>query len=352
MSNFKLLLIEDDDQALDLCQEDVNEFEKENSCKIDLVKCKNLIDANSILNNSFDGVIIDLKLDNQGDGSEGNKILIKIEEMKYRIPIAILTATPGSVDILPNYIGVFKKGDKGAGYHDLLVHFWDVYNTGITRIMGGRGKIEESLGHVFNENLMPEQFRKRWIEYGKVVSSRTEKAMLRHVLNHLLQLLDEDDDSCFPEEVYIIPPITKEYKTGSIILDKKEGRFFVIMTPACDLVIRNNGERKTDRILVVEIDSYDTILKKYISTNDREKSYKNALTLYYHWLPKTSFFNGGYINFRKLNTMNDDGIKTTFGEPIIQISPSFVKDIISRFSTYYARQGQPEIDNIYSLDGN
>ena len=28
----------------------------------------------------------------------------------------------------------------------------------------------------------------------------------------------------------------------------------------------------------------------------------------------------------------------------IQISPSFVKDIVARFSSYYARQGQPNID--------
>ena len=34
----------------------------------------------------------------------------------------------------------------------------------------------------------------------------------------------------------------------------------------------------------------------------------------------------------------------TYSPTKIPISPPFVKDIVARFSSYYARQGQPNID--------
>ena len=131
--------------------------------------------------------------------------------------------------------------------------------------------------------------------------------------------------------------------TGSIV--KIDEQSFVVLSPACDLVPRGeNGVRNTDYILLVEIESVDKVLGgskskgrvRELCTNKRD---------YYHWLPKTDFFEGGILNFRKLTTLDKDDFDEKFGKPTIQISPSFVKDIVSRFSSYYARQGQPDIDS-------
>jgi len=352
MSDLKIMIVEDNETDLNSCQDCVHDFEQEKKCKIELVICKTIDEAFKRLDMTFDGAIIDIKLGTQGTGDEGNKVLDKIKETNLRIPVAILTATPGSVEQKPNYIGVLKKGSPGSSYTDLLNQFWEIYNTGLTRIMGGRGKIEESLGCVFNENLMPEQYRKKWIEYGKKDTLRTEKALLRHVFSHLFQLLDEDgDNSYFPEEVYLIAPETPEIKTGSIVVERESNQRFVVMTPACDLVVRNSGTINTDRILVVEIDTQATVFPDHPSTNlsktqkgNLKEAYNNKKSFYYHWLPKTDFFDGGFVNFRKLSAWEIDKFEKKFGKPIIQISPPFVKDMIARFSAYYARQGQPEID--------
>jgi hypothetical protein len=271
--------------------------------------------------------------------------------MKYRIPTAILTATPGSVEMKPNYLGVFKKGDRGTGYSDLLTHFWDVYNTGLTRIIGGRGRIEEILSRVFCENLMLEQYRKIWIEYGKIDPSKTENALLRYTVGHLLQLLDDDYGEYFPEEFYLSPPLSNEIKTGSIIKNKDSTQIFIVLTPACDLVIRN-GSIKTNRVHLVEIVK-DTKVFNYVldkKTDEKEKNEKvrqvlgNNFSNYYHWLPKTNFFQGGFIDFRKLISIKPSDFKSQFDLFGVQINPSFVKDIIGRFASYYSRQGQPDIN--------
>ena len=77
---------------------------------------------------------------------------------------------------------------------------------------------------------------------------------------------------------------------------------------------------------------------------------KNNNEDYYHWLPTVDNFPGGVINFRKTLALPESVFKKDFSPPIIQISSQFIKDIISRFSTYYARQGQPEFEFDLILD--
>jgi hypothetical protein len=123
------------------------------------------------------------------------------------------------------------------------------------------------------------------------------------------------------------------------------------MNPACDLVIRDNGECNTDRILIVEIDSQTSLFPGHPATGlsnsqkkNLEKAYRNNKSAYYHWLPRTDFFEGGFLNFRKLSSLSSEEFNERFEKPAVQISPSFVKDMVARFSAYYARQGQPDID--------
>ncbi len=337
MNIFQLLIVEDDEQEIATCRDTILRYKDEKQREVELVACKDVEEAFSMLDNSIDGAIIDLKLGDLGNG--GNQVIRKIEELHFRIPVVILTATPGAADADCANIGVFKKGDPGTGYAELFDQFWDIHNTGLTRIMGGRGVIERNLNKVFLKNLLPH--REIWIKYGKTDPPRTEKALLRHTLNHLLQLLDDDEDRCYPEEVYLRPPLIEEIRIGSLVRETNSKKWFAVMNPACDLVVRKK-ERKTDRILLVEVDPEKTL---HLKSSELKQAYGNNKLAFYHWLPETDFFEGGFLNFRKLETLEIEKFDEKFEmPPKIQISPSFVKDIVARFSSYYARQGQPDID--------
>ena len=354
MNTLRLLIVEDNEDDMNTCRETVKRYEADKDDKddkgdkVELVECESVAEALQEFekSNAFDGAIIDLKLGNEGN--EGNQVINKIAESSFRIPIAVLTGTPNPVDSDVSYIKVFKKGDIGAGYKELLDRFWDIYNTGLTRIMGGRGIIEENLSKVFQDNLMPKKYRKKWIEYGKADSVRTEKALLRHTLNHLLQLLDNDEGRCFPEEVYLAPPLTDKIQTGNIVQRKDSDQRFAVMNPACDLAARKEGAINTDLILLVEIEKETVVVNTALNRNQRKSRLsevrRNKL-FYYHWLPKTDFFDGGFLNFRKLSTVTKEGYDQQFNKLEIQISPFFIKDMVARFSSYYARQGQPDIDD-------
>lgn len=360
MTKMKILLVEDDEQDQNGCRNAVSDFQVDNSCKVDLKVCSNVEEARLALNEQyFDGAIIDLKLDAQGD--EGNQVISQIKESFRRIPIVIYSGTPyvAETDDFP-LVNKYVKGE-GTTYFDVINNFWDIYKTGITKIMGGTGEIDQRLSHIFIKNILPQI--NNWKQYGNQDSQRTERALLRHSLNHLLQYLDDDVSECYPEEMYIFPSITETIDTGCIIESKANtGEFYIVLSPACDLAERRNGGCNTDRALLVSIDIEEVFIdeaeQKVISsgnnfTDKARKSLVNDIRgnnkyQYYHWLPKNILFRGGLINFRKISTYTEEELQNKFNfPPKMKVSPPFLKDIVARFSSYYARQGQPDIDRSF-----
>ena len=352
MNTMKILLVEDLKEQQDAFKDSVEVFNDRNQLKVEYEIAEDISSALEKIDGSYDGAIIDLRLGSDEEG--GNEIVRQLHDPFTRIPVIFVTAFVD--DVIDHQSIINKRRRQDERYESDLTLFQGIYNTGLTRIMGGRGIIEENLSEVFLENLLPQI--ETWVSYGEKDSERTEKALLRYALNHLIQFLGEDEERCFPEEVYLYPHVSEKITTGSIVKEKTSDQLFVILSPACDLVIRQNGEFKTDRILLVEIEGENDIvndtldgIKRKRSREDKLKAvFNNNHTDYYHWLPKVDFFDGGFLNFRKLKTLKKDDFEDQFEEPLIQISPFFVKDIVSRFSSYYARQGQPDIDSMGSVN--
>lgn len=345
MGAFKLLIVEDDETELDMYRTTITRYERQREREIEIVESKTLEDALKQINNSFDGVIIDLKL--RPREYEGNKVGQEIHT-KYRIPVAILTGTPENAD--PEFqeiIKVYKKGENGLD--EILDDLIEIYDTGLTKIFGNRGHIENTMNKVFWNNILPQL--DSWRSHVKC-GNKTEKALLRFIMNHLLEHLDDDSDSSYPEEMYISPVISNNIRTGSIVLNRENDKNYIVMSPACDLVIRSDGNFKTNRILLCEIEDHDTLKNKAVEgiTNADKKQrklkdlLKNNYTDYYHWLPSTSAFSGGFINFRWIIAFDKTNLEAKFNPPKVQISSHFIKDVVSRFSSFYARQGQPDFD--------
>lgn len=361
MNNMKLLLVEDDKNDQELCKNAIDDFNEDNQeCNIILKTCETVKKAEEHLKKlDFDGVIIDMKLTSTGT-DEGNQVIDKIKENFNRIPVVIMTGTPDVAEQndFP-LINIYNKGE--IQYKKIIEQFWDIYRTGLTKIMGGRGVIEKTLAMIFTRNLLPALVKNpssesnivktNWVKYAEFDADRTEKALLRYTLNHLLQHLDNDVSFCYPEEMYISPPINNRINTGCILNNKMSGQYYIVMNPACDLAERSTGGCNTDRALLVEIqpikDIYPNFNWNNLSKQDKnelKKTYKNNKSLYYHWLPETNFYSGGVINFRRVSSYTEEDLNNLFNNSMVQVSAPFLKDIISRFSSYYARQGQPDID--------
>lgn len=355
MSPFKLLIADDNSVDLQTCRDSIDTYTHKFNREIELIECSSVKEAFETLDNSFDGAIIDLKLSTEGD--EGNQIIQRINDSHLRIPIALVTATPDSADYNFDYIGKYEKG--AFDYHTLLDDFWKIHRTGLAKIMGGRGIIEKELDRIFNKCLLPS--RVHWEKYDAIDPDQIERALLRHTVAHLSQLLHDSDSTIFPEEAYLHPPLAEELRSGSIVKNTKTNMYHAVVNPACDLVVRKNGSFKTDHILIIEIVEDKLVIQAQVNkineskknTNSEKKNkingmlkklFSNNFTPYFHALPKTDFFNGGLLNFRKTNSVSKEQFEIDFSKPELQIAPDIIKDILSRFSSYYARQGQPDIN--------
>ena len=265
MNAMKILLVEDEKEQQEAFKETIDVLKHRDGLDVQHEIVKDLSGAVNAIDGSYDGAIIDLKLGNDEGG--GNKVVRQLGERFTRIPIVFVTAF---VDFVDNHPSVIKKRRREDGtYKSDLLLFKRIYDTGLTRIMGGRGDIEKHLTEVFLKNLLPQI--ETWASYGKRNSERTKKALLRYTLNHMIQLLEQEAESCdseeqsnhqdqrsFPEEVYLYPPVLQRITTGSIV--KNSNTWFVVLSPACDLVPRKNGKFKTKRVLLVEIEKTGDIV--------------------------------------------------------------------------------------------
>lgn len=105
-----------------------------------------------------------------------------------------------------------------------------------------------------------------------------------------------------------------------------------------------------------EIENFHDLLKKYNNSqcNSNKKNlakwFRNAApdSDKFHFLPKISMFEGGFVDFRTLISVEYDKEKGELVDKTYEklgvITEHFKKNIISRFSTYYHRQGQPEFN--------
>ena len=348
MNEIKILLVEDAKDQQEIFEDIVNVFNRESDLNVKYEIAEDTREASEKIDNSYHGAIIDLSLRDNEEG--GNEIVHQLGDSFTRIPIIFVTAFANKVIDHPSVIRTRRREDNTKTYKSDLLLFQKIHDTGLTRIMGGTGLIEQQLSEVFLKNLLPQI--DTWISYAEIYArtdpERTEKALLRYTLNHLLQLLEDDREDYFPEEVYLYPPVLDEVTTKSKLttgsMVKANNRWFVVLSPACDLIRRGeNGVRNTDRILLGKIERIEEALDGNTGKGKVTELCTNKHT-YHHWLPETDFFEGGVLNFRKLVSLKEDDFEERFGKPIIQISPFFVKDIVSRFSSYYARQGQPDID--------
>ena len=335
----RLLLVEDDTAFVDSYAELLDAYVDEHKRRIVMCVEGSLASAKNSVNKSIDAVIVDLNLG--GGTTDGSEVIEELKEY-FRVPVAVLTGTPAAADDVPPVVRVFTKGEHG--FDEVLDCLWGIYETGLTRIMGGRGLLEKHLNRVFLTNLLPTV--DVWVNYGQKDPSRTEKALLRHALSHLVADLEGDETPCYPEEVYLAPPLEDSLQTGTLVQCRDRGTYHMVMTPACDLVMRGNGEPKpkTDMVVVAEVVPEPALFDSLPADKGRQKKLKtNRDSMCFHWLPECSAVKGGFIDFRRLESVPMDGFDTQFERLGVRIAPSFVKDIVSRFSIFYARQGQPEI---------
>ena len=336
---YHFLLIEDSMDDRDSFQDTVNRMNEEaGSIVYELQTAENYQAGMNAEFGKYDGVIMDIKLD---AGQSGTDIIHKIID-EYRIPVVVFTGTPEiEREELP-HIQIYKKGE--AKHEDILKNLCSDLNTGIYNIFGGTGKLEKHISDVFWNYLYPN------ISVWKTKKERgidTESILLRYAVSIIQEMLDINVPKYEIEEMYICPPVSPNIQTGSIVKKKDDDTYCIVLSPPCDLAIHDD-KYKTDSFFLCKIDTIEAaILEKDRTEKLLKKAIKNNEKAYYHWLPGIASFKGGFINFRKTISLSLQELSEKYEKPQLKVQEYFVKNILNRFSVYYARQGQPDFDFDY-----
>lgn len=353
MDKINLFIIEDDPSLRQNYERSIKLFNSKNDINFIHTIIDNLTNGLATAQEVyFDAAIIDLKLSSTDEVGSGNQIIEKILELK-RYPIFIVTARPDMLDdSFEEYSGtcffqIFERTSKKV--YDILKLIVKIHKTGITKLLSKKGLIDEHLDAIFWKHISKSM--NYWINEVENTEDINE-ILTRYVCLYLLEYLGIDKvgdlEKYHPAEVYHYPPISDRPCTGDII--SKNNTNFIIISPACDVVVQEDGKRNADHFILCRLIDIkeDQYIKNYID-NASNTTKKNANRIIknkkgrYHFLPPYDNIEGYLIDFEQLQFVNVDDIEsyTRFAT----VSAPFIKNIRTRLFSFLSREGQPDFNN-------
>lgn len=302
---------------------------------------------------NIDLIILDLKGNNLSeDGLQlGESVLNSIKRTCF-VPIIFYTGFPGQIQDQASEL--IRVVNKGASVSALKIEIEKVFASKLPFI-------KKNLDNYIKETLRSylwDFVHKEWRSLSMITDDVSLNYLLARRLAHALskeKIISLIGNGCpsnelaHPMEFYIYPLINEQISMGTIL--KKSGRFFVVLNPVCDLILRNGVRRAKEIILVEGIPLEET--PEYIAyAQSRLGGAKNSLTKLlqnnadenrdrFFLLPKTNFINNTIIDFLKIKIVNESDLEEF--EKVARLDSPFAESVLSRFAKYYNRIGVPDL---------
>jgi CheY-like chemotaxis protein len=348
----KILMIDDEEdqrrQIKEILEEDTFPNEK---IIVETKEFFNPDDLSSIEEAEYDILILDL-FDKEKKEYLGEPILKSIQQ-KVFIPVIFYTGFAS--EIKESQSEVIKIVPKTNGYEGIKNAIDEIINSKIPLI---KKRISLYLKDKFKE-YMWDVVHKDWEKIKPYLDDNSSSYLLTKRLTHALSeryILDEAStnfsEKKHPLEMYVYPPLSKEINLGDII--QKDEKNYLVLTPSCDFVLRGNGCRKAENVLLVEIIPLKDFeaYKEYKKDGNKKEEVKflieNRKGDRYYFLPETWFLDNSLIDFQKTNHITFEEL-TEF-QKLSEIDSLHINSILSTFIRYYNRVGTKDLDSGKILD--
>ena len=365
----KILILEDNQDEISSLKATAQRLSEEECLTFEFTSYSRLTSEvyETLVKYHFDFLIVDLTLENDQGTHQSGTDFINMVFKKFHVPIMINSWDP-SIDIQEN--SLLKKFNNSIENSDelLVKYIIDIYKTWITKVLWRDWPINSTLTDLIYRWYLSDI--KNRIYSSESFSS--EESLSRYILAHLESRLSNNYKNFHPEEVYLKVSSSEsenekiKIKNWRIVKNLETQKYYLTMTPSCDL-----AQKKFENFLFVEIDSLNTTFWQDISDNvnsfnsltdedeknkKREKIWRTInKKIWSFWIiiPKVSLFWWGMINLKKVCTVDpeivewrsDERLFIGWYEIIADISPLFMKDIVSKFWSYYNRQGMPDFED-------
>jgi len=360
MKKYKLLFVEENVNEIRNLADAIREFNGEHvdTHEITVVNAPTLNDAyEKLKEEDFNLSIVDLKLRGDTDHAEGNDIIKKIKN-ESRIPIIVYSDNLAKLDTeLQNENDVYRIIERTSKpYSNLLDEIVKFLDTDITELFGAHGILINELDKILQQ-LFWKHIAHNWQLICKDVNSIDERKKIinRHlgsVLFESLSIKNDGFEKVHPVEVYYLPPTKEYYFCGDII--EKDGKRYIILNAACDMVLRG-ANVDAEYIVMAQLIPLKNKAEFFNYAMTQSEPNKNRVLPFiqnkkprYHFLPIYDGMEGYLIDFENISISKS--LDRNSLTRICSITESFMKNIIFRFSAFYARPGQPDFNNDYILE--
>lgn len=324
-----------------------------------------------IKNSDFDIVVLDLFKDGtQKDDDAGIKVLQTIRDFLF-VPVIFYTGHAYKIlDYKSEIVGVVNKGD---GIEALTSEIERIINSKLALLKKNIIEhINQELKQYFWETVDKQKsiFNSQDIDYslGYLILRRISKSLSKENIKKILGDNKIKEEKVHPMEFYLYPSSNGEFESGEIL--EKNGDFFAILTPDCDMIDRGNGLRKAKRVLLASTTNFKLLpdfIKYKDLNNKQDKNDKDNQQLSncigklkawmsnrggeqdrYFYLPSTPFIENLVIDFQ--NKIMVDYTDLSYFKRIAKLDMPFAQSMISNFIRYYNRVGFPDIDVDYLME--
>lgn len=372
MREINILCVDDELENRENLFEILNDENIENN----ILKIKTLesfqVAYEEISKNIYHIIILDIFQGKPEDN--GNKLGLDILSEIQRnifIPVIFFSGNAGAVeDLKSEIIGVVRKSD---GY-DVLKD--EIRRLIISNLLFIKQNISLHLETEFKNYFWGIIHEKREIfiqgqndfSLGYLMLRKLGNSLSKERISEIIGSNHIAADKVHPMEFYIYPTdTTKEYEVGELL--EKDGEVYAILTPTCDLVLRKDGKRKSDSVLLAKsiLFSHLEDYKKYDELrvikepNEKEiaqeKNYQGKLRNWtknnqgekdkYFFLPKTPFIDNRIVDFQRKHMVDYDDLKEY--TRLVKLDAPFAESMVSSFIRYYNRIGFPDIDSDYLI---
>jgi CheY-like chemotaxis protein len=331
--------------------------------------------------NDYDLVILDLCTGQASPASEkiGTEVFEKIKQ-KVFLPIVFFTGLPDYVTQLKS--DIVKVAGKADGYENLIGEIQHLVQGGLIELKKDvNGIVKDGLRSFFWEFVHPN---------ARIIADLTsDQVSLKYLLLRRLgkQISTQsartasmdasfNPENCHPMEFYIYPPMTGEFETGDLIREKGTDNYSVLLTPSCDLVVRNGGNRSAEKILIVHSKDFRTLPQfikfkelqhKQLALKTEEKDLpaeegrqmgnleleikkwmrpkKNER---YFFLPKTSFCPPLLLDFEQKASISYEQLEENY-DVVATLDDPISLAVLAGYARYYSRVGYQDLDADYAF---
>ncbi|MFM9428762.1 ActR/RegA family two-component response regulator [Variovorax sp. GrIS 2.14] len=352
MKTCDILIVEDDENALDTWKRDILEFNRSENqpFKYDPIYASNRNDALKILSKvRINCAVVDLRLPQTGEiadlanNATGNDVLTQLL-VEVGVPAIVYSGYPNEVsdEVKLSNIKVVQK--TGGGGAQILEDF--ASQAGLMSAMQEvRVRISKETAMLFNRSIW-NRWKNSWRNDDQGV---TAGIIARQTASHIADSMSLAPSSYHPDEFYIIPALYADrFDTGDIF--KIDDAIQVVMTPRCNM--ENAIPQHILLCVCKPVPNWDEIgallqgdQKKKESANKKLNALATqGFATSSHFLPPCNGQGPWLVDFQELRSLPTERLKKLLANRLASVAPHFVPNLVQRYAAYLGRIGQPNID--------